>query len=262
MTNCRALRVLRHRICHLLTVHEVTLHHRPTACWQFWTVWYCGLRCGCGQQHCELSEQKSRGEFLDNPSNYKDRPKDSVGHFKRWWIRRNCQPIYTQTAQFKQRDIVTEIKKVEILFDNAFWCCVSIYAFDNSLAVCGVIWLKEGNYERFCARKGTSWNSRSITTDSLRFLTAEVQVEPPPRPSSCFASHFNCHLPMLRVRPSSQPVRLLLPLPTSRQEATCKHRIQFSVQNPRGFKINIIMYRNWKTYGTVHLLALLNFGIK
>jgi len=38
-------------------------------------------------------------------------------------------------------------------------------------------------------------------------------------------------------------------VPNSRQEATCKHRIQFSVQNPWVFNINIIMYRNWKKYG-------------
>ena len=105
-------------------------------------------------------------------------------------------------------------------------------------------------------------NCRSITTDSLRFLTADVQVEPPPRPSSCFASHFNYQLPMFRVCLSSQSVRLLLPLPTSRQEATCKHRIRFSVQNPRDFNINIIMYRNMKTYGDSAPANTIRFGTK
>jgi len=48
---------------------------------------------------------------------------------------------------------------------------------------------------------------------------------------------------------TTQPVRLLLPLPTSKQKVTCKNRIQFSVQFPMALNINIIMQSNLKSYG-------------
>jgi hypothetical protein len=74
--------------------------------------------------------------------------------------------------------------------------------------------------------------------DILGFLTRNVQFDFQPRPNSCFSNHLYCHLPKLRVRllsqaGTTQPVRLLLPLPTSRQEVTCKNRFQFSVKFPR-----------------------------
>jgi len=89
------------------------------------------LRCGSGQIPCESSEHKSGGELLGHISSYRDRPKDSVGHIKRWWIRRNCEPFSTQTAQLDKKDIVIKIKKVEILVHIAFLCCVSKQALDN-----------------------------------------------------------------------------------------------------------------------------------
>jgi len=48
---------------------------------------------------------------------------------------------------------------------------------------------------------------------------------------------------------TTQTVRLLLSLPKSRQEATCKTRVQFSAQYPRVFNIKIFMQRKLKAYG-------------
>jgi hypothetical protein len=42
----------------------------------------CGLRGGCGQIPCESSEHKSRGEFLDHLSSYKNEQKAAYGTSK------------------------------------------------------------------------------------------------------------------------------------------------------------------------------------
>ena len=134
----------------LLTLHEVKLCITDRRLAENSALFgNCGMCCGSGQLPFELPEHRIRGEFLDHLPSYKDRTKVSVEHIKGWWIKRNCQPIPTQRAQFNQRDVVTEIKKA----DNAFWCCVSVYTFDNTLAVCGVILLKQENNEGFRAQK-------------------------------------------------------------------------------------------------------------
>jgi hypothetical protein len=68
----------------LMTLYEVKLHNRPTG---FLRILNCLVFVVCAggswQLPCESSEHKSRGEFLDHPLGYKDRPKGSVEHLKR-----------------------------------------------------------------------------------------------------------------------------------------------------------------------------------
>jgi hypothetical protein len=50
-------------------------------------------------------------------------------------------PPFIQTKQMKQKGVVTQIKKVEILDYSAFWCCF-LTKLSHRLAVCRIILLK------------------------------------------------------------------------------------------------------------------------
>jgi hypothetical protein len=67
----------------------------------------------------------SRWEYLDHLWSYKNDRKADRGNSKDGELQKSVNPSL-HTAQLDQKDVVTEIEKVEIAVYSAFLCCVSI----------------------------------------------------------------------------------------------------------------------------------------
>lgn len=84
ITNCHALRVLRHRICYVQLKYGAFWPCMNLRCIAKNSVLFgvCGLRCGSGQLPCESSVLKVTGEFFDHLWSYKNDHKAACGTSK------------------------------------------------------------------------------------------------------------------------------------------------------------------------------------